>query len=364
VLERIRVNASDAGEVPRSVVDGIVAEHRLPARLYGRLWELVDLNGLRPIDLEVDEAPNDDDTEGWDGDGFGVFLTRTKHEVLSADQVIELAKRIETGFLARRALEQPEAHWLTTRAKRDLKRKQADGQLAKNEFAMANIRLVVSIASRFQGAGLPLEDLVQEGWFGLARAIEKFDYRAGFKFSTYATWWIRQSLQRSIENSSRTIRLPVHAADSLRRLLRLRRELGQRLGRSPTDEELAEASYLSKDTVQLLLRFGRRPASLDAPLGDGELRLADVIADPMFPDPQDEVERQDDLEFAHRLLEELDRRARQIMMERYGLDRRDGAPRTLDEVGALHGLTRERIRQIESTSLKRLGAKVGRKEER
>ena len=350
------------GRIFRGDFNAVLERHRLPARLYLRVQDRIAAAGLTVTESDegVDEEDGDDGDAGWDGDGFTVFLDRARHRILTAEEEVELGKRMERGELARRALAETGTWRTPPEAQAELRRQVADGEDAKNEFARSNLRLVVKIASRFQNRGLPLEDLVQEGWLGLSHAIEKFDYRRGFKFSTYATWWIRQSLQRAVDNYGRTIRLPVHAADTLRRVMRTDHELRSRLGRAPSLIELAEACELNPGTVQLLLSYRRNPDSLDRPIGDGTARVADRVEDPAFPAPEDEAERADRTAWVHRLLDELTPRERRVLTERYGLSGADGgAAKTLEEIGLQFGLTRERIRQIEARALKRLRSVAG-----
>jgi RNA polymerase sigma factor (sigma-70 family) len=271
------------------------------------------------------------------------LLTKTDEEVL--------ARTIESGRLA--DVELGCGAKLTAGRKRELRRAVRDGEQATQTFINTNLRLVVSIAKRYQASDLPLLDLVQEGNLGLIHAVEKFDWRKGFKFSTYATWWIRQAIGRGIDNTSRTIRLPVHAGDQVRRLLRLRTNLEGELGRTPTTAELADAMALPEELISELLRHGADPVSLDTPIGaDGETALGDIVADLSAPSPFDVVAAGMMGEEIDRLLAPLDEREREIIKLRYGLDR--GDPRTLEEVGDVLKLTRERIRQIERQALSKL----------
>lgn len=353
VVEAIKASAVDA-RVDQETFNRLVAAHRLPARSYRAVQLAVAEAGLDVVDRLDDDynsADEDkaDETEGWDGDGFGVFLARTRHRVLTASEEVELAQRVEAGELARQALTRPAAS-LSEAGRRDLRRRLADGDEARNEFARHNLRLVIKLSAGFQGRGLPLDDLVQEGWFGLAHAIDKFDYRRGFKFSTYATWWIRQALQRAVDNLGSTIRIPVHAADELRRVKRFRWALKTELHRKPTTAELAAAAGLDEATVKNLLRYQSAPRSLDGLLSPDGFRLMDVLPDRSLPDPADEAERLDEAVWVRRLVSDLDPREGDILFLRYGLDA-GGQPRTLEEVGALLGLTRERVRQIESKAI-------------
>ena len=343
--------AATAGQLSLDTFNRMVAEAALPACFYREVQERVIAAGVElvdEVDPNVDDDQDDsDDIEGWDGDSFGLFIQRTRHRVLRADEEVALAQRVEAGELAREALAISTGR-LDAAGRRELRRRVCDGQAARDEFARHNLRLVIRIATRYQGRGLPLEDLVQEGWIGLAHAIDKFDYRKGFKFSTYATWWIRQTLDRAVDNLGSAIRLPVHAADDLRRLKRTRTELQAAFGRRPTVQETAIAAGVDTATAVRLLTYEWSPRSLDAPLTADGYRLADVLPDASLPDPAEEVERAAEAAWIRQLLNRLDPREADILRYRFGLDRGShGDPRTLDEVGEFYGLTRERIRQIE-----------------
>jgi RNA polymerase sigma factor (sigma-70 family) len=227
------------------------------------------------------------------------------------------------------------------------------GHAASEAFVNSNLRLVVSIAKKYQASDMPLLDLIQEGNLGLIHAVDKFDWRKGFKFSTYATWWIRQAIGRGIDNTSRTIRLPVHAGDQIRRLLRIRSQMEGELGRVPTPAELADTTQMPEEQVSELLQYGAEPVSLETPVGtEGDTELADIVADLSAASPFDLVVEGMMGGEIDKLLAPLDERERQILRLRYGLDR--GDPRTLEEVGVVLNLTRERIRQIERTALSKL----------
>jgi RNA polymerase sigma factor (sigma-70 family) len=278
-------------------------------------------------------------------DGIGQYPLLTK------DDEVRLSQAIEAGREAGAVLDGGET--LTPACQRELRRARREGDVAAEAFVNANLRLVVSIAKKYQSADMPLLDLIQEGNLGLIHAVEKFDWRKGFKFSTYATWWIRQAIGRGIDNTSRTIRLPVHAGDQIRRLLRMRGQMEGEFGRPPTSAELSEAMQIPEDQITDLLQYGTEPVSLDASIGsDGDTELADIVADMSAPSPFDVVATAMLAGEIDKLLAPLDDREREILRLRYGLDR--GEPRTLEEVGdALH-LTRERIRQIERTALSKL----------
>jgi RNA polymerase sigma factor (sigma-70 family) len=278
-------------------------------------------------------------------DGIG------RYPLLSKEDEVRLAQAIEAGRLA--TAELAAGTPLSPPHERELRRAQRRGDAACVEFINANLRLVVSIAKKYQSSEMPILDLIQEGNLGLMHAVDKFDWRRGFKFSTYATWWIRQAIGRGIDNTSRTVRLPVHAGDQVRRLLRARAQLEGRSGRLPTSAELADHLQITSSEVDNLLRYVVEPVSLATPIGaEGETELADVVSDPAAPSPFDLVADGMLAQEVERLLSSLSERERQILRLRYGLDR--GEPRTLEEVGAELSLTRERIRQIERSALAKL----------
>jgi RNA polymerase primary sigma factor len=271
--------------------------------------------------------------------------------LLTAEMEVDLAKRIEAGLFATEKLRLHtvgEAK-LPAAMRRDLVEIERDGEVAKRHLLEANLRLVVSLAKRYQGRGLDLLDLVQEGNLGLVRAVEKFDYAKGYKFSTYATWWIRQALQRALADQGRTIRVPVHMAELITKVTRTRRDLTQSLGREPSSEEIGEPLSMTAEKVEEILRHGRDTLSLQAPVGDDEAVLGDFITDVDSIDPQAAVETQMLHGQLSEVLDSLPERSAIVMRMRFGLE--DGRPRTLDEVGRFLGLTRERIRQIERDTL-------------
>jgi RNA polymerase sigma factor (sigma-70 family) len=275
-----------------------------------------------------------------------------RHDLLTKDDEARLAREIEAGEAARGALAVADRS-LARKKKRELELEVRRGEAARRRFVQSNLRLVVSIAKRYQSSGLPLLDLVQEGNLGLMHAVEKFDWRKGFKFSTYATWWIRQAIQRGIANSGRTIRLPAHAGDALLRLNRVRAELEAELGREPSLGELAAGMDLPEAKVVELLRVAPDPVSLSEPVSeDGETELGDLVADASAESPFDAAARAMLPAEIEKLLGILDERERLILALRYGLDR--GEPRDPGEVGRLVNLSRERVRQIEERALSRL----------
>jgi RNA polymerase nonessential primary-like sigma factor len=297
-------------------------------------------------------AEADLDAQGPAADLVRVYLNGIgKTPLLTAQQEVELAKRIEAGVFAQHMLDTIDD--LSPSKRADLRFLVRDGCVAKNHLLEANLRLVVSLAKRYTGRGMPLLDLIQEGNLGLIRAVEKFDYAKGFKFSTYATWWIRQAITRGMADQSRTIRLPVHLVEQVNKLARLKRELHQQLGREATHEELAEESGLPMDKIADLLDHSRDPVSLDMPVGnDEEAPLGDFIEDSGASDAESAVISgllQDDL---RRVLATLDPREQAVIRLRYGLE--DGQPRTLDQIGRSFNLSRERVRQIEREVMAKL----------
>ncbi|WP_433323362.1 RNA polymerase sigma factor [Spirillospora sp. CA-294931] len=305
------------------------------------------------FDVSAVEAPvaDLDDQSTVMGDSVHTYLKAIgRRQLLTAEQEVDLAKRIEAGLYAEYKLENEK---LGPRARADLEWVAADGRRAKSHMLEANLRLVVSVAKKYSDRGLSLLDVVQEGNLGLIRAVEKFDYSKGYKFSTYAMWWIRQAIQRGFADSARTIRLPVHVLEMLSKLSRVERDMHQRLGREPTPEELALELDKSPEQVRELLRTSRQPISLDSTIGeDGETRIGDLIEDTDSPEAAELVDRQLMADQLRRTLDILSPREAKIMAMRFGLY--DGTPRTLDEIGKSLGLTRERIRQLEKESLSKL----------
>ncbi|MFX0537367.1 RNA polymerase sigma factor [Ornithinimicrobium sp. Y1847] len=274
-----------------------------------------------------------------------------KVALLNAEQEVELAKRIEAGLFAEEKLNSGEK--IEAKLKRELWWIANDGKNAKNHLLEANLRLVVSLAKRYTGRGMLFLDLIQEGNLGLIRAVEKFDYTKGYKFSTYATWWIRQAITRAMADQARTIRIPVHMVEVINKLARVQRQMLQDLGREPTPEELAAELDMTPEKVVEVQKYGREPISLHTPLGeDGDSEFGDLIEDSEAVVPADAVSFTLLQEQLHSVLDTLSEREAGVVSMRFGLS--DGQPKTLDEIGKVYGVTRERIRQIESKTMSKL----------
>ncbi len=271
--------------------------------------------------------------------------------LLTAEGEVDLSKRIEAGLFASEKL--AAGSWSGDATRRELEAIERDGQLANKKLVEANLRLVVSIAKRYVGRGMLFLDLIQEGNLGLIRAVEKFDYTRGFKFSTYATWWIRQAITRSIADQGRTIRIPVHMVEAINKLVRVRRQLLQSLGRDATSEEIGRALELSVDKVEELLKISQEPVSLSLPVGEeDDSSLGDFIEDSDAVVPIEAaafILLQEQLDS---VLHSLNEREKKVIQLRFGLT--DGHPRTLEDVGQEFGITRERVRQIETKTLSKL----------
>jgi RNA polymerase primary sigma factor len=316
---------------------GVLYEDELAALAVEIDLDTDDVQALRDeltgLGIEVVDPPAPEervevvDVEIATTNSLDLFLRQAgRYPLLTKDEEVQLAKAIESGDL-----------------------------IAKRRMIESNLRLVVSIAKQYRGQGVPFLDLIQEGVLGLNRAVEKFDWRRDLKFSTYATWWIRQAVQRSIANSGRTIRLPVHVSDRLRAIERSRRSLEASLGREPTDEEIAKAAELTVDAVAETLSLARKTVSMHEPVGeDGDSELGDMIADPDAGNPEELAEAQLRHEKLREGLGRLGERKRLILELRFGLDGND--PRNLEEIGRIVGLTRERVRQLEAEALRELAA--------
>ncbi|PYG02023.1 RNA polymerase, sigma 70 subunit, RpoD [Georgenia satyanarayanai] len=309
-------------------------------------------SGFVVSDNDDDDAPVQQVvTAGATADPVKDYLKQIgKVALLNAEQEVELAKRIEAGLFAEDKLASED---VSGKLKRELEWIANDGRLAKNHLLEANLRLVVSLAKRYTGRGMLFLDLIQEGNLGLIRAVEKFDYTKGYKFSTYATWWIRQAITRAMADQARTIRIPVHMVEVINKLARVQRQMLQDLGREPTPEELAKELDMTPEKVVEVQKYGREPISLHTPLGeDGDSEFGDLIEDSEAVVPADAVSFTLLQEQLHQVLDTLSEREAGVVSMRFGLT--DGQPKTLDEIGKVYGVTRERIRQIESKTMSKL----------
>ena len=350
------------GSVSADEVTAAMTAADLPADALDAVLQVLQVAGVEVLDQ--DEPPEDELDELQrradeaarsipTGDAVRLYLREIgKVALLTAEQEVELAKAVEAGVFAVERLEAPDLV-LASALRRDLQTVAVAGVVAKRGLVEANLRLVVSIAKRYVGRGLLLLDLIQEGNLGLIRAVEKFDYTRGFKFSTYATWWIRQAITRAIADQARTIRIPVHMVETINKVLRLQRQLLQELGREPTAEELGAALDLTPAKVLEIQGLAREPVSLDTPIGQtDDSHLGDFIEDVDAVVPGDAASLLLLKEQLGQVLHELGDREKAVIELRFGLT--DGRARTLEEVGHEFGVTRERIRQIESKTLLKL----------
>ncbi|HKG50128.1 MAG TPA: RNA polymerase sigma factor [Actinomycetales bacterium] len=324
--------------------DPIAAEAAAP--------EGVEETGFVITDDDDDAPAQQVATAGATADPVKDYLKQIgKVALLNAEQEVELAKRIEAGLFAEEKLNSGAK--IDSKHKRELWWIAQDGKKAKNHLLEANLRLVVSLAKRYTGRGMLFLDLIQEGNLGLIRAVEKFDYTKGYKFSTYATWWIRQAITRAMADQARTIRIPVHMVEVINKLARVQRQMLQDLGREPTPEELAKELDMTPEKVVEVQKYGREPISLHTPLGeDGDSEFGDLIEDSEAVVPADAVSFTLLQEQLHSVLDTLSEREAGVVSMRFGLT--DGQPKTLDEIGKVYGVTRERIRQIESKTMSKL----------
>jgi RNA polymerase primary sigma factor len=363
-FDQARVSPTEARSIIRELTEAGVqlgnepaeAEAGAPAAEPVTSSEVAAEAAALAVSVAADEtaAPETDldDQTSVMGDSVHTYLKSIgRRNLLTAEEEVDLAKRIEAGLFAEYKLEAESK--LSKQLRAELEAVAEDGRRAKAHMLEANLRLVVSVAKKYSDRGLSLLDVVQEGNLGLIRAVEKFDYTKGYKFSTYAMWWIRQAIQRGFADSARTIRLPVHVLEMLSKLSRVERDMHQRLGREPTPEELAVELDRTPDQIEELLRTSRQPISLDSTIGeDGETSIGDLIEDVDAPEAGELVDRQILADQLRHALDALTPREATIMSMRFGLY--DGNPHTLDEIGKALGLTRERIRQLEKQSLSKL----------
>ena len=325
----------------------------LPDEEPTELPEGEDAESFTLSDDDEEDAPAQQvATAGATADPVKDYLKQIgKVALLNAEQEVELAKRIEAGLFAEEKINSGEK--FAPKMKKELDWIAEDGRRAKNHLLEANLRLVVSLAKRYTGRGMLFLDLIQEGNLGLIRAVEKFDYTKGYKFSTYATWWIRQAITRAMADQARTIRIPVHMVEVINKLARVQRQMLQDLGREPTPEELAKELDMTPEKVVEVQKYGREPISLHTPLGeDGDSEFGDLIEDSEAVVPADAVSFTLLQEQLHSVLDTLSEREAGVVSMRFGLT--DGQPKTLDEIGKVYGVTRERIRQIESKTMSKL----------
>ncbi len=332
---------------------------RRSARRSSRAAAKEDAEAAQDTGFVVSDSDDDDApvqqvvTAGATADPVKDYLKQIgKVALLNAEQEVDLAKRIEAGLFAEEKLAR-EGDTMDKKLKRELQWIAQDGRNAKDHLLEANLRLVVSLAKRYTGRGMLFLDLIQEGNLGLIRAVEKFDYTKGYKFSTYATWWIRQAITRAMADQARTIRIPVHMVEVINKLARVQRQMLQDLGREPTPEELARELDMTPEKVVEVQKYGREPISLHTPLGeDGDSEFGDLIEDSEAIVPADAVSFTLLQEQLHQVLDTLSEREAGVVSMRFGLT--DGQPKTLDEIGKVYGVTRERIRQIESKTMSKL----------
>jgi RNA polymerase primary sigma factor len=346
--EAVPVVAASPAEVPAAEEDEIAEPSEKDKASGDFVWDEEESEALRQARKDAELTAS--------ADSVRAYLKQIgKVALLNAEEEVELAKRIEAGLYATQLMSElaEKGEKLPAAQRRDMAWICRDGDRAKNHLLEANLRLVVSLAKRYTGRGMAFLDLIQEGNLGLIRAVEKFDYTKGYKFSTYATWWIRQAITRAMADQARTIRIPVHMVEVINKLGRIQRELLQDLGREPTPEELAKEMDITPEKVLEIQQYAREPISLDQTIGDeGDSQLGDFIEDSEAVVAVDAVSftlLQDQLQS---VLETLSEREAGVVRLRFGLT--DGQPRTLDEIGQVYGVTRERIRQIESKTMSKL----------
>ncbi len=353
---------------PNAEKDADQLENAFQELMNANIKYIDDDSFVQPSDDELNEFDDDDEDDEEDeqdlreaeanylanidtDDMIGLYLKEVgRVPLLTAQEEVDLAKRIEDGREARELLADPS---ITSERREELRWKIEDGWAAREHLITANSRLVISVAKKYMGRGVPFQDLIQEGNIGLIRAAKKFDYRRGHKFSTYATWWIRQAVTRAIADQGRTIRVPVHMGDQINKLLRIQHQLTQKLGRDPSVEELAEELDVSTKKIENMIQVSRRPLSLETPTDDEEDSvLGDFIQDREAPAPDESATYNLLREHLEEVLDTLPPREVRILQLRYGL--LDGQAYTLEEVGRKMGVTRERVRQIEAQALSRL----------
>jgi RNA polymerase primary sigma factor len=351
-VQALLARGRTSGSLTLDEIDAALVAAELPTEALDGVLQAVAAAGIAVVDNEDDEPEPQEVAAGPTSDPVRLYLREIgRVPLLTAADEVDLSKAIEAGLFAAEKLAAPGQ--LPEALVRDLQAVQVAGVLAKRRLVEANLRLVVSIAKRYVGRGMAFLDLIQEGNLGLIRAVEKFDYTKGFKFSTYATWWIRQAITRAIADQARTIRIPVHMVETINKVIRLQRQLLQELGREATPEEIGAALDLPPEKVVEIQKLAQEPVSLDTPVGEADdSHFGDFIedADAVAPsEAADFLMLKEQLEVAMR---DLSERERQVIVLRFGLA--DGRPRTLEEVGQEFGVTRERIRQIESKTLLKL----------
>jgi len=369
-VKRLVSKGKEKGILSSDEIYDVLQEIDLTSEQIENIYSYLSDQGVEVVDVlpeasdqaeeEAEEDDEDDDVEKVldlsvkvpTNDPVRMYLKEIgKVPLLTAEEEVRLAKKIEAGEIASGKLEQNGQ--LSREESRRLKVQERNGMKAKKKLVEANLRLVVSIAKRYVGRGMLFLDLIQEGNLGLIRAVEKFDFRKGFKFSTYATWWIRQAITRAIADQARTIRIPVHMVETINKLIRVQRQLLQDLGREPTPEEIGNEMDMSPSKVREILKISQEPVSLETPIGEEEdSQLGDFIEDSEAEVPVDAASFSLLQEQLREVLDTLSDRERKVIELRFGLI--DGHPRTLEEVGRVFGVTRERIRQIESKTLSKL----------
>lgn len=369
-VKKLISKGKEKGILSSDEIYDVLQEIDLTSEQIENIYSYLADNGVEVVDVvpdvvddeesEVDEDEKDEEPEKIvdfsvkvpTNDPVRMYLKEIgKVPLLTAEEEVRLAKKIEAGEIAARQLEKNGQ--LSREENRHLKLQERSGMKAKRKLVEANLRLVVSIAKRYVGRGMLFLDLIQEGNLGLIRAVEKFDYTKGYKFSTYATWWIRQAITRAIADQARTIRIPVHMVETINKLVRVQRQLLQDLGREPTPEEIGKEMDISPARVREILKISQEPVSLETPIGEEEdSQLGDFIEDSNAEVPVDAASFSLLQEQLREVLDTLSDRERKVIELRFGLI--DGHPRTLEEVGRVFGVTRERIRQIESKTLSKL----------